>query len=299
MLFVRNDRRKTMRIAVCIAAFAVLTVMMYGSVSVCDAESQQHVGIYIKQGSSSEYTELKSDSSFVVKERGTTINGTYRIDGSTLTLVVPGAEVVEGRLDGDKIIDNENQPWVKTETGQENINGLKTDESPFPGAKPLFSDQEFYKSLLTSSFKRPGISAESAELILKMFSEKSYTTSVTFDEVFTYIVQHMPSDHEALRDTETNPDSGVRSFLGSLDEGELSVLAKRVNSDLSGTSYRKAFLAAFDEGKPKEVMRGIVGHEGEDGISMVIYELHQPYFDFGLLRWIDATRIRVIKQPML
>jgi hypothetical protein len=46
-------------------------------------------------------------------------------------------------------------------------------------------------------------------------------------------------------------------------------------------------------------MRGIVGHKGEDGISMVIYELHRPYFEFGLLRWIDATRIRVIKQPML
>jgi len=293
MLFVINDRRKTMRISVCIAAFAVLTVMMYGSVSVCGAESQQHVGIYTKQGSPSEYTELKSDSSFVVKERGTTINGTYRIDGSTLTLVVPGAGMVEGRLDGDKIIDSENQTWVKTETGQENINGLKTDEHPFPGAKPLSSDQEFYKSLLISKFKTP------AELILKEFSEKSYTTSATFDEVFNYIDQHMASDNMALRGTETNPDSGMRSFLESLDEGELSALAKRVNSDLSGISYRKAFLAAFDEGKPKEVMRGVVGHEGEDKISMVIYELHRPYFDFGLLQWIDATRIRVIKQPML
>ncbi len=223
---------------------------------------------------------------------------TIVIFGSVLTLVVPGAGMVEGRLDGDKIIDNENQPWVKTETGQENINGLKTDERPFPGAKPLFSDQEFYESLLISNFKRSGVSAESPESILEMFSEKSYTASATFDEVFNYIDQHMASDNMALRGTETNPDSGMRSFLESLDEGELSALAKKVNSDLSGTSYRKAFLAAFDEGKPKEVMRGVVGHEGEDKISMVIFELHRPYFDFGLLRWIDATRIRVIKQPM-
>lgn len=287
-----------MRSTIFVAVFTVLTIVIFGCVSDSGAEMQQYVGVYTKQRNLSDYTELKSDGSFVVKEHGATINGTYKIDGLTLTLLVSGAGMMEGRLDGDKIIDNENQTWVKTETGQENTNGLKMDEPPFPGAKPLFSDQEFYENLLTSSFKRPGVSAESVEPILKMFSEKSFTTSATFDEVFNYLAQLAPSEQDALRNIEAAPDSGVRSFLGSLNEDELSALARKVGSNLSGTAYREAFLKSFNEGATKEVMYGVIGHEVKER-SIIMFELHRPYFNFGSLRWIDATRIRVIKQPML
>jgi hypothetical protein len=191
-----------------------------------------------------------------------------------------------------------NQVFKPVQQGQYSETEKSDDEPPFGGAEPLVTDQEFYRSIMIANAKKAGISTEIANVI----SERSFTTSATFDEVFNYIVQHIPSDHAdhmTLRDTDINPDPGVRPLLESLDESELSAIAKRVNSDLSGTSYRKAFLAAYDEGKPKEVMRGIIAHKGEDGTSMVIYELYRPYFDFGLLRWIDATRIRVIKQPML
>ena len=102
-----------MKKAVLITVFVVL---IYGVVSECKAESRLYEGIYSKQDNPSESTELKQDGSFVVKERGATIKGSYSINGSTLTLIAPEMGVAKGHIDGDKIIDDQNQVWVKTES---------------------------------------------------------------------------------------------------------------------------------------------------------------------------------------
>ena len=104
----------------CVVALTSLTVVLCGCGRDRNTGTQQHVGVYIKHGNPSEFIELKSDGSYVSSERGVTLNGTYEIDGARLTLECPEAGQSSGRLDGDKIIDNENQTWVKTEPGTQN-----------------------------------------------------------------------------------------------------------------------------------------------------------------------------------
>jgi hypothetical protein len=74
---------------------------------------QQYVGKYVKEGSPADYTELKADGTFVVEERGQTLQGTYEVRGENITLSVGFAGTASGTIKDNKIVDNEGQIWTK------------------------------------------------------------------------------------------------------------------------------------------------------------------------------------------
>ena len=77
------------------------------------AAVSDYVGRYTKPGNSTDYTDIKPDGTFVALDKGQTISGTYKVSGSTITLIVPRQGAAVGKLEPGKIIDNDGQTWVK------------------------------------------------------------------------------------------------------------------------------------------------------------------------------------------
>ena len=97
-----------------IVALTSMAVALFGCKGVRYTGAMQYVGIYIKNGSPSDSTELMSNGSFVVSEEGIKVYGDYRIDGANISLVSPKNGTALAHIEDDKIIDNENNIWLKT-----------------------------------------------------------------------------------------------------------------------------------------------------------------------------------------
>ena len=74
------------------------------------------VGIYFKEGSKTDYTELRADGTYSFHEGGKTVTGRYSVSWNTITLVLPGGKTATGKLSEDRIIDNQLQKWIKQST---------------------------------------------------------------------------------------------------------------------------------------------------------------------------------------
>lgn len=70
-------------------------------------------GTYRSQENNSDYLELRSDNTFFVKESSSSFSGKYRVDKGILTLELPSGFSVQCKIDGNTIIDDENEKWVK------------------------------------------------------------------------------------------------------------------------------------------------------------------------------------------
>jgi len=71
------------------------------------------VGIYYKEGSKTDYTELKVDGTYQYFENGKTIKGKYSVSWNTITLILPNGRTATGKLNPNYILDNENNKWIK------------------------------------------------------------------------------------------------------------------------------------------------------------------------------------------
>lgn len=63
-------------------------------------------GKYVDEKKSQDFTELKTDGTFLIQQENQSANGKYSIDGKRLILTMSSGEVVEGKIDGKTIIDN-------------------------------------------------------------------------------------------------------------------------------------------------------------------------------------------------
>lgn len=162
--------------------------------------------------------------------------------------------------------------------------------SPYPGAVPLVADQEFqlFQALAAAAAAR--VSAEDA---LATFALSSFTIVAPADSVAGSLAVGAVEFHQEVV---ANPDSLVAPFLASLAPAELDDLANAIGSELSGSAYREALVTGLEEEMGELVDYHFIAHEHEDG-SLTYYEVHRPYFDLGMLQWVDATRIRVIRLP--
>jgi len=71
-------------------------------------------GTYINRDNPDEYLELKRDGTFYLKEAGIGFTGKWEIVGDVLRLYLSGLGLaVEGRLEGNRIIDDDGKVWVK------------------------------------------------------------------------------------------------------------------------------------------------------------------------------------------
>jgi hypothetical protein len=86
-------------------AIVVLSTSLQGAPEVA--------GTYVSSKNPKEYTELKSDGSFVCHQHGGSFTGKYVIQGTTLTLIVPGGKGANGTIKGNIMTDNEGVRWIK------------------------------------------------------------------------------------------------------------------------------------------------------------------------------------------
>jgi len=92
-----------------ILTIVFLTLFLLG----CYKPYGEGVGIYYKEGSQTDYTELKSDGTYQYYENGKTINGTYSVSWNTIILILPNGRTATGKLNPNYILDNENNKWIK------------------------------------------------------------------------------------------------------------------------------------------------------------------------------------------
>jgi len=69
-------------------------------------------GHYVNSQNSSEYVDLGPDNKFFLRERGQDYAGTYAVNGDTVTLQLARGRTARARVDGERLIDDENKTWV-------------------------------------------------------------------------------------------------------------------------------------------------------------------------------------------
>jgi len=161
-------------------------------------------------------------------------------------------------------------------------------DAPYPGATVLEADSEFQLFQALEVAAAAGVPAKVAQA---GFSLSTFTTDSAAGDV---------ADHLAVGAVETfnaevaNADSVVPGFLATLEEDRLGNLARAVGSDLTGPIYRDSLLTRLSDTSSENVEYHFIAHEHPDG-SLTYYEVHRPFLNVGSLRWIDGTRIRVIR----
>jgi hypothetical protein len=85
-----------------------LTLSLFGC-------SKGVTGIYVNDKNKRDYLELRSDSTFFLREHGMGVSGKYRIDGEVITLTLDAGPSVQGKLHGAVITDDEGQTWARGE----------------------------------------------------------------------------------------------------------------------------------------------------------------------------------------
>jgi len=90
----------------------MMLVVMFLSLSACWKPYGDGVGIYYKEGSDTDYTELRADGTYVVQERGQRLTGKYSVRWNTLTLQLPSGGTATGKLHEGRILDNQKQVWL-------------------------------------------------------------------------------------------------------------------------------------------------------------------------------------------
>ena len=78
-----------------------------------DPATQSNAGKYIRKNSPNDYTELKSDGTFLIFQSDYKGNGSYKIDGKRLFLTLKPGVVVEGTIVNKTITDNRGNIWEK------------------------------------------------------------------------------------------------------------------------------------------------------------------------------------------
>ena len=99
------------------AGLVVLVLVALGA-SACSAGSPSHVGQdyvgrYMKEGNTTDYTELRSDGTFLFLDTGWRACGTYTLRHNEITFRLPMGTSV-ATLEPGRLIDNEKQVWART-----------------------------------------------------------------------------------------------------------------------------------------------------------------------------------------
>jgi hypothetical protein len=88
-------------------AFAIVAL------STSHAAAAEVTGVYVSSKNPKDYTELKSDGTFVCHQQDTTYSGKYVLQGTALTLSLPDGRGASGTIKDNVITDNEGMRWIK------------------------------------------------------------------------------------------------------------------------------------------------------------------------------------------
>ena len=70
-------------------------------------------GTYVHDKNNKDYLELRSDATFFLRENGMGVSGKYRVDGNVITMTIDGGPSTQGKIQGNTLIDDDGESWVK------------------------------------------------------------------------------------------------------------------------------------------------------------------------------------------
>jgi len=70
-------------------------------------------GRYFRKGKPTDYVELGADQKFFVQQDGKGFTGTYKVQGDTVTLILPNGTAGRAQFSGDTMTDTDGIVWVK------------------------------------------------------------------------------------------------------------------------------------------------------------------------------------------
>ena len=70
-------------------------------------------GKYLSEKNHQDFTELKSDGTFLIQQGNMSLNGKYAIDGKQIKLTLSTGDALTGSIEGRTITDNEGKLWTK------------------------------------------------------------------------------------------------------------------------------------------------------------------------------------------
>jgi len=94
---------------------AQLSVAIIAFMTLCltSCSTSSVYGKYVYNQNPADYTELKPDKTFFVQQSNMSVHGTFKIDGTNLTLNPSSGGVWRGSINGNTLIDSEGMPWTK------------------------------------------------------------------------------------------------------------------------------------------------------------------------------------------
>jgi hypothetical protein len=92
----------------------ILTVLLVLSVllSACSGSSESVAGKYLAENKT-DYIELNSDGTFALQQDGDKIEGKFAVNGSDITLQLPGDMESSGKVEKNVFTDNDGLKWTK------------------------------------------------------------------------------------------------------------------------------------------------------------------------------------------
>jgi hypothetical protein len=94
--------------------------MLIAGFSGCELSQQSAVaGKYVLEGEPRSYMELKADGTFFLAQWGkytkktASFAGEYTMDGNQITIKLPQGTAARGHIDGDVLVDDEGERWIK------------------------------------------------------------------------------------------------------------------------------------------------------------------------------------------
>ena len=141
---------------------AILLLVALALLAACSGNKV--AGKYISEDNPDDYLELRSDGNFYSQEEGIGISGSYDVDGNEITLSLAIGLSTKARIEGDVIIDEDGERWVKGSSDGDPRASVETAVGDTPGATPLIPVPPAVAlaggfSIAVSGIERTGISA--------------------------------------------------------------------------------------------------------------------------------------------
>ena len=94
---------------------AQLSVAIIALMTLCltSCSTSSVYGKYVYNQNPNDYTELKSDMTFFVRQSTMSVHGTFAIDGTNIMLNPSSGGVWRGTIEGNILIDGEGMHWTK------------------------------------------------------------------------------------------------------------------------------------------------------------------------------------------
>ncbi len=90
-------------------------ILILAMLSIGGCVASNVAGKYVSSNDSSEYMQLNAVGSFYVYQKAWNFSGTYKVEDDKIFLTIQNNVTLEGKIEGNNIIDNQDIFWKKQE----------------------------------------------------------------------------------------------------------------------------------------------------------------------------------------